>query len=247
VIAELNAAELLFFAAVIVLSYAIRGSAGFGGVTVPMLAWIISLKVIAPMVAFFGLISSLAILRHDLRHVVWRDLWRILPWCAAGVAAGLYFFKTLDARTLAQGLGVFVLVYGSWSLWMTFRKAWTFKPPMGAITPVVGTIAGFVGTIFGSNAGAFFALYLDLLNHAKAEFRATVAAILLGLGVFRVSGYVAVGAYDHDALIACAAGLPLMALGAFLGNRIHANLEQLAFKRFVAVIVILSGLPLLLR
>jgi len=74
-----------------------------------------------------------------------------------------------------------------------------------------------------------------------------VAAILLGLGILRVSGYVAVGAYDREALIACAAALPLMAIGAFFGNRIHANLDQLMFTRFVAVVVIASGVPLVLR
>lgn len=242
----LNVPELLFFSFVIVLSYAIRGSAGFGGVTVPLLAWIMSLKTLAPMVAFLGLVSSLFILRYDLRHVVWRDLWRVMPWCAAGVLAGLYFFKTLDARTLAQALGVFVLVYGAYSLWVTFRP-WEVRLPMRAVTPVAGMLGGFVGTIFGANAGTIFAIYLDLLRYAKTEFRATVAAILLGLGVFRVSGYFAVGAYDRDALIACAAALPLMAIGAFLGNRIHANLDQLKFRRLVAVIVFGSGVPLVLR
>lgn len=243
----LSVPELAFFAFVIIVSYAIRGSAGFGGVTVPLLAWIMSLKTIAPMVAFLGLISSLVILRHDLRHVVWRDLWRIMPWCAAGAAAGLYFFKALDARTLGEALGAFVLVYGAYSLWITFSRALEFKLPMRAVTPVAGTVAGFVGTIFGSNAGSFFAIYLDLLHYAKTEFRATMAAVLLGLGVLRVSGYIAVGAFDHDALIACAVALPLMVFGAFLGNRIHANLDQLLFQRFVAVVMIASGVPLVLR
>lgn len=243
----LSVPELLLFGVVIVLSYAIRGGAGFGGVTVPVLALIISLKVLAPMVAFLGLVSSLAILRHDLRHVVWRDLWRIMPWCGAGVAAGLYFFKTLDAGTLGQALGAFVLVYGCYSLWITFRGPRELRLPMHAVTPVAGTLAGFVGTMFGSNAGVFFAIYLELLKYAKNEFRATVAAILLGLGIFRVSGYIAVGAYDHDALIACAVALPLMVFGAYLGNHIHANLDQIMFKRFVSAILIASGVPLVLR
>lgn len=242
----LSVSEFLFFGFVIVLSYAIRGSAGFGGMTVPLLAWIMSLKTVAPMVAFLGLISSLAILRHDLRHVVWRDLWRVMPWCAGGVLGGLYFFKTLDARTLGQVLGGFVLVYGAYSLWITFRPS-EIRLPVRAVVPVAGVVGGFVGTIFGSNAGTFFAIYLDLLKYAKTEFRATVAAILLGLGILRVSGYVAVGAYDREALIACAAALPLMAFGAFFGNRIHANLDQLMFTRFVAVVVIASGVPLVLR
>ena len=37
---ELTAPEWLFFAAVVFVSYAIRGSTGFGGVTVPLLALI---------------------------------------------------------------------------------------------------------------------------------------------------------------------------------------------------------------
>jgi uncharacterized membrane protein YfcA len=118
---------------------------------------------------------------------------------------------------------------------------------MHAVTPVAGVAGGFVGTIFGSNAGTFFAIYLDLLQYAKTPFRATVAAILLGLGILRVSGYVAVGAYDREAIIACAAALPLMAVGVVLGNRIHAHLDPLSFKRFVALVVIASGVPLLLR
>jgi len=125
----LSLPELAFFAVVVILSYAIRGGAGFGGVTVPLLAWIMSLKTVAPMVAFLGLISSLAILRHDVRHVVWRDLWRVMPWCAAGVLGGLYFFETLDARALAQALGVFVLAYGTWALLATLRP-WEMRLPL---------------------------------------------------------------------------------------------------------------------
>lgn len=105
----------------------------------------------------------------------------------------------------------------------------------------------FVGTIFGSMAVMLFAIYLDLLKFGKNEFRATVAAILFALGIFRGVGYAAVGAFDRDVLIACAAALPLMMIGVFLGNHIHANLNPLAFKRLVALILIASGAPLLLR
>jgi len=243
----LSLPELFFFSAVIVLSYAIRGSAGFGGVTVPLLALIMSLKTIAPMVNFLGLISSFAILRHDHRHVAWRDIWRIMPWCVLGVAGGLYFFTILDARSLAQVLGVFVLAYGGRSFWATLRPRPGLRLPMRAVTPVAGTLAGFVGTLFGANAGMFFAIYLDMLKFAKAEFRATVAAILFGLGVFRGTGYVAVGAFDRDALIACAMALPLMGIGIFLGNRIHANLNERTFRRFIALVLLASGVPLVLR
>lgn len=243
----LSLPELLFFCLVIIISYAIRGSAGFGGVTVPLLAWIMSLKTVVPMVTFLGILSSAAILRSEHRHIVWRDLWRVMPWCAIGVGAGLYFFKTLDARTLARALGGFVIAYGMYSLWTNGRPASKVNLPMFAITPTAGATAGFVGTIFGSMAGMFFAIYLDLLKHGKNEFRATVAGILFGLGLLRGAGYVSVGAFDREVMMACALALPMMALGVFIGNRVHANLAPLAFKRLVAGILIASGVPLLLR
>lgn len=243
----LSLPQLFFFCFVIIVSYAIRGSAGFGGVTVPLLAWVMSLKTVVPMVTFLGILSSAAILRTEYRHIVWRDLWRVMPWCALGVAAGLYFFKILDARTLATALGAFVIAYGAYSLWASNRPDARVKLPLYAITPTAGATAGFVGTIFGSMAGMFFAIYLDLLKHGKNEFRATVAGILFGLGLFRGAGYISVGAFDRDAMIACAVALPMMAIGVFVGNRVHANLAPLAFKRLVAAILIASGVPLLLR
>lgn len=244
---ELTLPEWLFFAVVVCVSYAIRGSAGFGGVTVPLLALIMSVKTIAPMVTFLGLLSSWAILRKDYRYVSWPALWKVMPWCMIGVGLGLYFFKTLDSRTLGKALGAFVLAYGAHALWRTVRPAPERRMPMRAITPVAGGLAGFVGTMFGANAGMFFAIYLDLLKFAKVEFRATVAAILFGLGIMRGAGYVSVGAYDRDALIVCAAALPLMAIGIWAGNHIHANLEPLKFKRLVAAVLIASGVPLMLR
>lgn len=244
---ELTAAEWLYFAVVIFVSYAIRGSTGFGGVTVPLLALIMSVKTIAPMVTFLGLISSWMILRTDYRHIAWRALWSILPWCAIGVAIGIYFFKTLDSRTLGRALGVFAIVYGVHSMWRTGRPASTRRMPLAWIAPVAGTVGGFVGALFGASAGMFFAMYLDLIKFPKVEFRATVAAILFGLGLMRGSGYVWAGAYDREALTICAVALPVMALGVWAGGHIHANLDQLKFQRLVAAILIASGVPLLLR
>lgn len=243
----LSLPELLFFAFVIVVSYTVRGSSGFGGVTVPLLALVLSLKIVVPVVTVLGLFSSWSILASDRRYIAWGALKRIAPWSLAGALIGLYFFSALDSRALARGLGVLVTGYGAFMLWGTFRALREIRAPMRIMTPAVGTVAGFVGTLFGAMAGMFFAIYLDLLRIAKNEFRATAAAILFGLGIVRGLGYFAVGAFDRDALIACAAALPLMALGIYIGNRLHANLDPLQFRRFIALVLICSGVPLLLR
>ncbi len=239
--------ELVYFGCILVMSYSIRGSAGFGGATVPLLAIILSLKIVVPLVTFLGFLSSSAILAKDYRHVSWRDTWKVIPYCLIGVLIGLYFFKTLDARALARALGLLVLAYGSYSLWVSVRPGFSFRLPLKTVAPLMGSIAGFIGTLFGAMAGMFFAIYLDYLKLDKNQFRATIAALLLALAIFRGLGYISVGAFDREVLIVCATAVPLMGIGVFLGNRIHANLNQVAFKRFVALILIASSVPLLLR
>lgn len=243
----LSPIELAFFSFIIILSYAIRGSAGFGGVTVPLLVYLLPLKIVVPVVTFLGVISSCAIFASDRKYIDWKALLRVAPATLAGALIGLYFFSSLDQRTLTRALGVVIAAYGVYALALTFRDAPRLQLPLQLLTHAVGVVAGFVGTLFGSMAGMFFAAYLDLLQLAKNEFRATASAILLGLGTVRGIGYAAVGAYDRDALIACAAALPLMGIGVFLGARLHANLNGIAFKRLVAIILILSGIPLLTR
>ncbi len=47
------------------------------------------------------------------------------------------------------------------------------------------------------------------------------------------------GAFDREALIACAAAL--MAAGIYIGHRLHANLNPVQFRRFVALILPRAG------
>jgi uncharacterized membrane protein YfcA len=44
-----------------------------------------------------------------------------------------------------------------------------------------------------------------------------------------------------------AAALPFMLTGIFIGDRIHTGLSETVFRRTVCVILILSGIPLMLK
>lgn len=243
---NLSPLQIIYACAVVVMSYAIRGSAGFGAVTIPLLALVLPMKIIVPVVTVFGVLSSCSILAGDARHVIWRELWQVLPSSLIGAAIGLYFFNVFDAATIAHGLGVVVLCYGSHGLYRSIRPGTTPPLPMRLMRPLTGMTAGISGTLFGSMAGMFYAMYLDMKRLDKDHFRATMAAMLFVLGGVRGIGYFAMGAFNREALIACACGLPLMLLGAFLGNHIHANLDQPMFRRFIAILLIVSGVPLLM-
>jgi len=244
---SLSVLEAAYCCVVIVTAYAVRGGTGFGSAAaMPLLALVIPLKILVPVWTLLGVASSVTIVAHDYRQIAWRELVRTAPAGLIGIAAGLYAFKTLDTRTLTMGLGALVVAYGCWSLWATTR------PPTKAfssrlIAPAAGFLGGFVGTTFGTMASIFYAIYFDAIRLAKAHFRATMSAMMLTLSVIRGTGYLAVGEFGREALIAFAFAFPLMLLGIFIGDRFHADMPELTFRRAVSLILIVSGAALLAK
>jgi len=254
VIQDLSALELTYCIAVLLFTFALRGSLGFGGaVGLPLLALVIPVKILAPAWSLVGIVSSAAIIGRDRKDVDTRAFLRLLPGCALGILAGLFFFATLDAVLLTRALGAFIILYAIYSLWMTTR-------PPGSTSPVprthYGTLvlrqfasffSGAVGTMFGAMASIFFAMVLDASGANKKTFRATLSAMLLTLSVARTIGYAAVNELTLDSFILCAAAIPAMGLGLLVGDRIHSGLSQAAFQRVVCAALFLCGVPLLLR
>jgi uncharacterized membrane protein YfcA len=194
-----------------------------------------------------GFASSLAIIGKDRRHIALKEFAAFIPWCVLGVVVGLYFFTTLDARTLARGLGLLVLGYAAYVFSTTLRVAPDARTLPRFISPLAAWLSGVVGAVFGTMATVFFAMYLDSKAMAKTAFRATMSAMLLTLCVLRGIGYYAVGEFTREVWIAFATALPLMLIGIWAGDRIHVKLSELAFKRLVCVVLLICGIPLLLR
>jgi len=246
---DLSTLELAYCIAVLLFTFALRGSLGFGGsVGLPLLALVIPVKVIAPAWSLIGIVSSVAIIGHERQHVDRRSFLRLLPGCALGIAAGLFFFATLDAVLLARALGAFIILYASYSLWMTTRPPGSTPPvPTSLLRPLASFLSGAVGTLFGSMASIFFAIYLDASGASKQTLRATLSAMLMTLSVARTIGYAAVNELTLDSFLLCAAAIPAMGIGLLVGDRIHSGLSQAAFQRVVCAALFLCGLPLLLR
>jgi len=248
-IQDLSPLELSYCVAVLLFTFALRGSLGFGGaVGLPLLALVIPVKILAPAWSLVGIMSSAAIVGHGRRHVARREFLGLLPGCALGIAAGLFFFKTLDAAILARALGAFIILYAIYSLWMSTRPPGSAPPvPPTLLRPLASFFSGAVGTLFGAMASIFFAMYLDASAASKQAFRATLSAMLLTLSVARTIGYAAVNELTLDSFMLCAAALPAMGIGLLVGDRIHTGLSQRAFQRVVCAALFLCGVPLLLK
>jgi hypothetical protein len=172
-IQNLSRLELAYCIAVLLFTFALRGSLGFGGaVGLPLLALVLPVKILAPAWSLVGIVSSAAIIGRDRRHVAKREYLALLPGCALGVAAGLFLFKTLDAVLLARSLGAFIILYAIYSLWMTTRPPGSAPPvPPAVLRPLASFFSGAVGTLFGAMASIFFAMVLDAGGANKQAWR----------------------------------------------------------------------------
>jgi uncharacterized membrane protein YfcA len=203
------------------------------------------MKTLVPVWTLLTISSSATLFGKDRKHVSAPMILRILPSCTLGIALGLYLFKTLEAAWLARGLGALVTGYGLYALWQT-RGGGVRYPPR-AIATAASFLAGAVGTMFGTMASLFFAIYMEAIRVTKDQFRGTLAALMMTLAVIRGLGYYAVGEYSRESLLLFAAALPFMLLGIFLGDRIHTGMSEQTFRRVVCGILILSGIPLMLK
>lgn len=243
---ELPAWAWFYCAVVLFASYALRGSTGFGGfAAMPLLALVIPMKILVPVWTLLTISSSATLFGKDRRHVSLSMILKILPSCVLGILAGLWLFKTLDADWLTRGLGLLVSGYGLYALWQTLGSGKVQTPR--AVATLASFLAGAVGTLFGTMASIFFAIYMDALRVTKEQFRGTLAALMMTLAVVRGIGYWAVGEFGRESLLLFAAALPFMFAGIFLGDRIHTGLSETTFRRTVCVVLVLSGLPLMLR
>jgi uncharacterized membrane protein YfcA len=213
----------------------------------PLLALVIPVKVLAPAWTLLGIASSATILGSERAHIDRRAFVFFLPWCLAGIGVGLYLFKTLDATALARTLGVLILLYAGYMMWLIAHPEARDPLPASAVRPAAGALSGVVGTMFGAMASIFFAMYLNACALEKHAFRATISAMLLALSLIRLVAYAAVGELSAESLVVFAAALPMMGLGIYAGSRIHARISEAAFKLLVCGILLVCAIPLLLK
>jgi uncharacterized protein len=238
--------EILIPAGLIILTaYFIRGIAGFGSglVAVPLLAHFLPLTFVVPMILVTDFLASLALGTHTRQHARWDELKPLMPFSILGVLIGTTLLVKLPEAPLLVTLGLFVLLFGArnvLNLHGTHLVSRHWAMP-------AGLAGGAIGALFGTG-GPPYVIYLNHRLQDKAELRATFSALFFLEGGLRIVVFVIAGLLLKMALlVAILAALPLVALGLFLGNRVHIGLTSLQMQRLIGIILLVSGTSLVWR
>jgi uncharacterized membrane protein YfcA len=246
---SLSVLQIVFCVMVVTLAFAVRGGAGFGGgaIAVPLLALVFPLQVTVPVVTVLNMLSSIGHGVTDWRHIVWREIWRMVPGSLIGVFAGLYLLTLFDPQPLARALGVFVVLYAVYV--MVFAGSTPRIPPrwMLPVAAVTSVAAGVVGSLFGGAAGPLYVIYLNAAQLGKDAFRVTITTVMLFQGLTRIAGYATLGFYDGQVLLLLAAALPMVVIGSWLGVRVVRRFDPVLFSRAVGIVLLISGAALVFK
>lgn len=234
--------QVLTEIAIIAAAYTFRGVAGFGSglIAIPLLTLSLPLTFVVPCINVLDVSASLV---HGWRHrqyTQWKELLPVLPFTAAGVLLALYLLKSLHPAILVHALGVFILMFAVYTfigpeLKQRCSRRWAV---------LSGSLGGMIGTMFGTG-GPLYVIYFQMRGLPKSMFRSTIATLFLLDGGLRFTGYVASGFYTREMLLWIILALPLMALGLFIGGRIHTGITQRQFQRAISVLLVISSIALL--
>ena len=235
----------IYFAAFFILMFAyfIRGITGFGSglIAIPLLAHSLPLTFVVPMMLALDFVASIVLSRHTRMQVRWDEIKILMPTSLIGMLIGVVLLVKLPHQPLLVGLGLFVIFFGLRYLFnvhseTTISRWWSLP---------TGLSGGLIGAMFGTG-GPPYVIYLSHRLHDKSQLRGTLSGLFLLEGALRITTFLFMGLlFQPNILISLLLSLPLMALGLYLGDKVHLGITRQQQLAMVGILLLGSGASLL--
>jgi uncharacterized membrane protein YfcA len=236
--------ELLIAAVMIAAAYLVFGISGFGSglVAIPVLSYLWPVQFVLPIMVVLDCLASSSVVLRERRHADWRELARLTPTTLLGLAAGITLLVALPPKITLLLLGAAVTTFGV----MAVRARGPHRQVSAAWVIPTGLVSGIASGLLGVG-GAPTVIYLSGRIADKSRLRATLASMLFISVVTRAVLLHAAGLLGTREVFTALLLLPCGIVGLALGARVHLRLSREQFARFVAVLVVVSGISLVLR
>ncbi len=231
---------------ILVLAEGVYVSFGFGSglIAVGLMALVMDgLRDVVVLLLLVNIPVELLVVASSWRMVQWKGVTLAALGLLFGVPAGTWLLGFGDPSFLLPLLALFLMAAGLAFLFAPAHKTYRFPPWAGL---PVGLSSGILAGLFGTG-GPPVILYFQLQGAAKTIFRGNLMALFFFTTLVRTPSYLAGGMITAPRIWSALAVLPAVALGGWLGNRIHIRMSETAFRRLVSVLLVLLGLGLLLR
>jgi len=228
---------------ILLLAYFLRGITGFGSglIAIPLLAHFLPLTFVVPLLLVLDFVASIVLSRHMHLQVRWDEIRFLLPSSIVGILMGTFLLVNLPREPLLVALGLFVIFFGLRYLFNVHGE----KPISRWWSLPTGLSGGLIGALFGTG-GPPYVVYLSHRLHDKTQLRGTLSGLFMLDGALRVVTFLFFGLLLQDEMLSSLLlALPLMALGLYLGNKVHLGISRQQQLAVIGGLLLLSGGSLL--
>jgi uncharacterized protein len=224
----------------------VRSTFGFGEalVAVPLLAFVLPLRVATPLAVLLSVTVALIVIVQDRRSIHLRSALWLLAATLPGLPIGLLLLSAGHQPWLKAALGALILGFSIFSLSSRMSAHPRFEGRKWLL--LCGFLAGILGGAFGMN-GPALATYGVLRGWTPQQFRATLQAYFLPASLLGLFGFGAAGIWGHDVTRYYLLSLPVAVPAVFLGRAVNRRLHGNAFRKYVYAGLAGIGLLLLVR
>jgi len=187
-----------------------------------------------------GTLLHLTTIWQQRRHLEVPRLWPFIAGGVLGIPIGVHLLVYTDGAVMKIVLGVFLLVFGTYAL--LSPRLHTIKAGGRSADAFVGFIGGVLGGI-GGYSGVLPTIWTELRGWPKETARAVYQPYVIVIQAIALVGIIWV-TLDRTGLIMLVAVLPPLFLGTWIGWRLYSRLNDLHFRRALAVLLIASGATL---
>lgn len=236
-IATVCIALILFLAALS------RSTFGFGDalIAMPLLSFLIDIKMATPLVALVSATIAIAIVVRDWRQIDIKSARRLAISAMFGIPIGLLYLTQVEERVVKGVLAVVVIGFASFRLWKP-RPSWLLHERWSYLA---GWIAGILGGAYNTH-GPTLLIYGTLRQWSPETLRATLQGYFVLAGVFLLASHCVAGLWNADLFIFFGISLPAVFLGIALGRKLNRRFRDERFSRVVCWLLMLIGVALLI-
>jgi uncharacterized membrane protein YfcA len=236
----MNLVDALWFVLGWFLGGFVYAIAGFGSslVAVPLVTQGMDITLAVPACSLMVLVTSVGQGWRYKGHTDWRRISPVLVGAFPGAFIGFLVLRHLPPQYLKAALGMFLIVYALWGLFLESGK-------MRVITGIWGYVAGLLSTMFGSAFsfnGPPLAVYASLSGWGKDVSKAGLAMTFIVTSSLMVIAQVFAGAHNSITLTAMLIGAPAAALGLRLGFLASRTMSDTIYRKLLFGFIACNGL-----
>ena len=221
----------------------VNGITGFGAamVAMPLVTQGMDIRLAVPACSLMVWVVSLEQGWRYKGHTDWRRIRPVLIGALPGACIGFLVLRHLPPQHLMAVLGIFLIAYGCWGLFLEGGK-------IRVISAIWGYVAGFLSTTFGSAFsfnGPPLAVYATLSGWGKTVSKAGLAMTFIVTSSLMLLAQIFAGAHSSITLTAMLIGTPAAIIGSWLGFLASRKMGDNTYRKLFFGFIACTGLNFL--